>query len=256
MDPSTYPPSSSSSNSNSMTSLRPLLPRAEGSQGPSPSDLSTGKRRKASNACTECRSHKTKVRPYFRPVSVDAPCDQGTPFCAACRRRGATDCVYIPGNDGRRRDPVERLRKDNDMMKVVLQAIKDSSADEASSIVESLRSDNYTLEELASIIQSRGSDFPGASPSSLGSASNSASADLESPPKRTVGMHSPESSHSYVHAERSHYGEADLELPPITNQHDQRRFMSKQGAKLPVFEASSSTHPLDDRDYRRFPPTL
>ncbi|KAK6541366.1 hypothetical protein TWF694_007179 [Orbilia ellipsospora] len=245
---STYP--SSGSNSSSMNSLRPLLPRAEGSHGPNPSDLSTGKRRKASNACTECRSHKTK-------------CDQGVPACSACRRRGAGECIYIPGNDGRRRDPVERLRRDNDMMKLVLQAIRSSPADEANSIVESIRSD-YSLEDLVSLIQNRGGELSEASPSSFTSTSNSAGADVDSPPRRPITMHSPESHGYNNHMERqSHYGEPDLELPPITNHHhghhhhhDHRRYHSAQGTKLPVFEASAGGHPLDDREYRRFPPTL
>ncbi|KAK6497011.1 hypothetical protein TWF481_001990 [Arthrobotrys musiformis] len=231
MDP-TYPSSSSNSNSSSMNSLRPLLPRAEGAHGPNPSDLSTGKRRKASNACTECRSHKTK-------------CDQGIPACSACRRRGTGECIYIPGNDGRRRDPVERLRKDNEMMKMVLQAIKSSPADEAKNIVDYIRSD-YSLDYVVSWIQSRGGEFSDGPSSSFTSPSNSASAEMDSPPRRSVvpHRHSPE---SYDH---------HMELPPITNHHhDHRRYGPKQEAKLPVFEASHGPYPLDE-EYRRFPPTL
>lgn len=234
-----YPSSSSNSNSSSMNSLRPLLPRAEGAHGPNPSDLSTGKRRKASNACTECRSHKTK-------------CDQGVPACSACRRRGTGECIYIPGNDGRRRDPVERLRKDNEMMRLVLQAIKSSPPDEASNIVDYIRSD-YSLENVVSLIQSRGGEFSdGPSSSSFTSPSNSASAEVDSPPRRSVGLHthSPERNHP------AHSYDHHMELPPITNHHhDHRRYGPTKEAKLPVFEASHGPHPLDD-EYRRFPPTL
>ncbi|KAK6340010.1 hypothetical protein TWF730_001787 [Orbilia blumenaviensis] len=233
----TYPSSSSNSNSSSMNSLRPLLPRAEGAHGPNPSDLSTSKRRKASNACTECRSHKTK-------------CDQGIPACSACRRRGAGECIYVPGNDGRRRDPVERLRKDNEMMKLVLHAIKSSPADEANNIVDYIRSD-YSLENVVSLIQSRGGDYSDGPPSSFTSPSNSASAEIDSPPRRSVGLqaHSPERNHS------AHSYDRHMELAPITNHHDHRRYGATQEIKLPVFEASRGPHPLDD-EYRRFPPTL
>lgn len=239
MDP-TYLSSSSNSNSSSMNSLRPLLPRAEGAHGPSPSDLSTGKRRKASNACTECRSHKTK-------------CDQGIPACSACHRRGTGECIYIPGNDGRRRDPVERLRKDNEMMKMVLQAIKSLPQDEASNIVDYIRSD-YSLEYVVSVIQSRGGEFSDGPSSSFTSPSNSASAEVDSPPRRSVGPHAHSSSPERNHSAHSY--DHHMELPPIANHHD-RRHGPTQEAKLPVFEASrgSMPHPLDD-EYRRFPPTL
>ncbi|KAF3913765.1 hypothetical protein AA313_de0209607 [Arthrobotrys entomopaga] len=147
------------------------------------------------------------------------------------------------------------------MMKLVLQAIRSSPADEANNIVESIRSD-YSLEDLVSLIHSRGSEISEASPSSFTSTSNSAGAEVDSPPRRPITMHSPEG-HGYVERQ-AHYGEPDLELPPITSHphghphqpHDQRRYHSTQGTKLPVFEASAGGHPLDDHDYRRFPPTL
>ncbi|EPS40377.1 hypothetical protein H072_5824 [Dactylellina haptotyla CBS 200.50] len=148
-------------------------------------------------------------------------------------------------------------------MKLVLQAIKSSPADEANSIVESIRSD-YSLEDLVSFIQSRGGELSEASPSSFTSTSNSASAEIDSPPRRPVNLNSPDSAYA-SHIERQPpYSEQDLELPPITNHHhhhhhhhDHRRYRSTQGTKLPVFEASPSSHPLDDHEYRRrFPPTL
>ncbi|KAF3923845.1 hypothetical protein ABW21_db0205561 [Orbilia brochopaga] len=198
-------------------------------------------------------------------VSANVVCDQGVPSCSACRRRGAGECIYIPGNDGRRRDPVERLRRDNDMMKTVLQAIKSSSAEDAHAIVESIRSD-YTLEDLVSLIQSRGTEFSEASPSSFGSASNSASAELESPPGRTARLHSPDSKTHNHQRERKHLaGEPDLELPPIANHHrdyhhygqhrDPRKYPPASSGKLPVFEATSGRNLRTD-EYRHFPPTL
>ncbi|KAJ6261662.1 hypothetical protein Dda_2460 [Drechslerella dactyloides] len=151
------------------------------------------------------------------------------------------------------------------MMKTVLQAIKSSSAEDAHAIVESIRSD-FTLEDLVSLIHSRGTEFSEASPSSFGSASNSASTELESPPGRKV-LHSPDShAHHHQRERKSHMaGEPDLELPPIANHHhrdyhhygqhrDHRKYPATSPGKLPVFEAA--TRPLTTDEYRHFPPTL
>lgn len=137
-------------------------------------------------------------------------------------------------------------------MKIVLGAIKNAPAEEASSIVDSIRA-SFTLEDLVQSIQVRSEAATEASSSSFGSPS--ASGDFESPSKQTVNLHrnSPENS-PYSSYDRATYDEGGLDLPPITGSHG----MSMQGTKLPVFEAdpvrSQAHHSYHEHDhYRRFP---
>jgi hypothetical protein len=88
------------------------------------------KRRCISTACIACRKRKSK-------------CDGAIPSCAACASVYGTECIYDPNSDHRRKgvykDKVDSMKARNSTLQILIEAILNSSEDEAFNIVRKIR---------------------------------------------------------------------------------------------------------------------
>lgn len=88
------------------------------------------KRRCISTACIACRKRKSK-------------CDGAIPSCAACASVYGTECIYDPNSDHRRKgvykDKVDSMKARNSTLQILIEAILNSSEEEAFNIVRRVR---------------------------------------------------------------------------------------------------------------------
>ena len=91
---------------------------------------SSPKRRCVSTACVACRKRKSK-------------CDGALPSCAACASVYGTECIYDPNSDHRRKgvykDKVDTMKARNSTLQILIEAMLNSSEEEACNIVRRIR---------------------------------------------------------------------------------------------------------------------
>lgn len=122
--PASSAPSAAPSNDTSSSAAAPKKnPRRR-------AGASSPKRRCVSTACIACRKRKSK-------------CDGAVPSCAACASVYGTECIYDPNSDHRRKgvykDKVDSMKARNSTLQILIEAILNSTEEEAMSIVRRIR---------------------------------------------------------------------------------------------------------------------